>query len=103
MSSIAQIEVRKPSSKGAARRRIQFQGETDSGQALYQIKSRTAEGVLYEPILDLQSGHVFCSCPHFTYRCTESRLGHTPSVADAEKLCHHLQRSINEALRKARF
>ena len=98
-----QIEIRKASTKGAARRRIAFTGETEARQATYRIKSRTAEGQEYDPCVDLQTGTVFCDCKHFQFRCTTNRLGHTPNVADAEKLCHHLQRAINEALRKARF
>ena len=90
----AQIEIRKASTKGAARRRIAFQSETEASQALYHIKSRTVEGESYDPAIDLQTGHVFCSCKHFQFRCTYSRLGHTPNVADVEKLCHHLQRAV---------
>lgn len=103
MPTVAQIEVRKPSSKNAVRRRLRFAGELEDGQALYQIKSRTTEGTEYHPAVDLATGHVMCDCKHFEFRCTEPRLGHAPSVADADRLCHHLQRCINEALRHGRF
>lgn len=98
-----QIQIRKASDRNAVRRRIAFKGETEDGFATYHIKSRTAEGKEYSPVVDVVTGAVMCDCPHFVYRCTERKMGHAPTAADAPALCHHLQRAINEALRKARF
>ena len=93
---LASVRVRRPA--GPARR-VRLMVQNDECGLDTRIKSRTTEGVVYHPAI-APNGRVHCDCPHFVYRCTADRLGHEPTVNDAAKLCHHLQRVVNAAHRR---
>lgn len=82
----------------SVRRCVRMQDATPDGVVVFASKSFTHADKaqdLYHPMVDLQTGAVFCDCPHFTYRLAK----HNPT-AQAGEVCKHITRAINNLTRR---
>jgi putative SOS response-associated peptidase YedK len=61
------------------------------GQIFFKTRSFTRHDTTHwHPVVDLETGHVFCDCPDFRYRHAWSE----PDVSTPEHWCKHLARAI---------
>ena len=66
------------------------------GQVFFKTHSFTRHDHTYwHPVVDVETGHVFCDCPDFRYR----HARHEPDVTMPQHWCKHLVRAVDNCAR----
>ncbi|MBV9470355.1 MAG: SOS response-associated peptidase [Abitibacteriaceae bacterium] len=66
------------------------------GQVFFQTKSFTrSDGTRWHPIVDIESGPVFCDCPDFHFR----HARHEPDIFTPQFWCKHVARAVENCRR----
>lgn len=83
----------------SVRRCVRVSDVANDGIIIFTTKSFTSSDAddKWNPLVDIQTGAVSCSCPDFTYRKAKNHPHvHSPETA----LCKHLNRAVTNLKRK---
>jgi putative SOS response-associated peptidase YedK len=75
----------------APRKRLVQRDHLAGGQVFFRTRSFTRDDATrWHPVVDIESGHVFCDCPDFRYR----HAHHEPDVWTPHWWCKHVSRAV---------
>lgn len=70
--------------------------QSPEGQVFFETRSFTRDDYTWwHPVVDLESGSVWCDCPDFRFR----HAPHEPSIASPGHWCKHVARAVNNCRR----
>ena len=70
--------------------------QSPEGQVFFQTRSFTRDDYTWwHPVVDLESGHVWCDCPDFRFR----HAPHEPNMESPHHWCKHVARAVNNCRR----
>lgn len=83
--------------QGAPKKRLVLRDWTSpDGQVFFETRSFTRDDyTFWHPVVDLESGHVWCDCPDFRFR----HAPHEPDTRTPKHWCKHLARAVNNCRR----
>ncbi|HEX8465247.1 MAG TPA: SOS response-associated peptidase [Abditibacterium sp.] len=80
----------------APRKRLVRRDHAASGQVFFRTRSFTRDDATrWHPVVDVESGHVFCDCPDFRYRHAHNE----PDVWTPNWWCKHVARAVENCRR----
>lgn len=87
---------RKPSRLPPRRRHVMRDFVVPGEQVFFKTRSFTRDDYTrWHPVVDVETGHVFCDCPDFRFR----HAGHEPDILTPQHWCKHLARAVRNCQR----
>jgi putative SOS response-associated peptidase YedK len=78
------------------KRVVQRDWTSPDGQVFFKTRSFTRDDyTTWHPVIDLQTGHVWCDCPDFRFR----HAMHEPSTGTPNHWCKHVARALENCKR----